>query len=244
MDAVVHLAGVGIGSRRWTEPHKARVLDSRVRGTRLLSETLADLARPPATLVSASGCDYYGHRGAELLTEDSGRGSGFLAEVCEQWEESALPARDAGIRVWHIRSGLIFAKKGGVLPLMLIPFRLGVGGKLGSGRQYLPWITIDDHIAAIMHLLTSEDGEGAVNLGTPDPVQNAEFTRIVGKVLSRPTLFTVPEFALKLALGAEMAELLLLSSKRMIPKELSSRGFTFRFPDLEGALRHVLGKPA
>ena len=240
-DAVVHLAGVGIGDRRWTEQHKARVLDSRVRGTRLLAETLASLKRPPSTLLSASGIDYYGSRGNEILTESSSTGTGFLAEVCRQWEASTQPAANAGIRVWCIRSGLVFGAGGGLLPRMLLPFRLGVGGKLGSGRQFWPWIIIDDHIAAIMHLLET-DGSGAVNLTTPNPVQNAEFARIAGSVLQRPTLASVPAAALRLALGSQMANELILSSHRVVPERLETQGFEFRFPELEAGLRYVLGK--
>ena len=242
VDGVVHLAGVGIGDRRWTEQHKARVLDSRVRGTRLLAETLANLNQSPTVLVSASGIDYYGSRGNEVLTEESTTGTGFLAEVCRQWEGSTQPAAEAGIRVWRIRSGLVFGADGGLLPRVLLPFRFGVGGKLGSGRQYWPWIIIDDHIAAIMHLLTI-DGSGAVNLTTPNPVQNAELTRIAGRVLRRPTFASVPKSALRLALGTQMANELILSSHRVVPEKLLAQGFKFRFPELEDGLRYVLGKP-
>jgi uncharacterized protein len=242
IDGVVHLAGVGIGDRRWTEQHKARVLDSRVRGTRLLTETLANLESRPATLVSASGIDYYGSRGDEILTESSSTGTGFLSEVCRQWEGSTHPAADAGIGVWHIRSGLVFGADGGLLPRVLLPFRLGVGGKLGSGRQYWSWIVIDDHIAAIMHLLQA-DGSGAVNLTTPNPVPNAELTHILGRVLRRPTFASVPTSALRLALGTQMANELILSSHRVVPEKLLAQGFEFRFPELEEGLRYVLAKP-
>jgi uncharacterized protein (TIGR01777 family) len=242
IDGVVHLAGAGIGDRRWTEQHKARVLDSRVRGTRLLAETLANLNQSPTVLVSASGIDYYGSRGNEVLTEESTTGTGFLAEVCRQWEGSTQPAADAGVRVWCMRSGLVFGANGGLLPRVLLPFRFGVGGKLGSGRQYWPWIIIDDHIAAIMHLLTI-DGSGAVNLTTPNPVQNAELTRIAGRVLRRPTFASVPKSALRLALGTQMANELILSSHRVVPEKLLAQGFKFRFPELEDGLRYVLGKP-
>jgi uncharacterized protein (TIGR01777 family) len=241
LDGVVHLAGVGIGDRRWTEQHKARVLDSRVRGTRLLAETLANLNKPPAVLVSASGIDYYGSRGNEILTESSSTGTGFLAEVCRQWEASTEPAAAAGIRVWRIRSALVFGTSGGLLPRVLLPFRLGIGGKLGSGRQYWPWIILDDHIAAIMHLLAT-DGDGPVNLASPNPVQNAELTRVAGRVLRRPTFASVPVTALRLALGSQMANELVLSSHRVVPERLLSQGFDFRFPDLEQGLRYVLGK--
>ena len=241
LDAAVHLAGHPAAPHRWTAQHKARVLDSRVRGTHLLAETLARLKQPPATLVSASGIDYYGSRGNEILTESSSPGTGFMATVAQQWEEATQPAVDAGIRVCCIRSGLVFGSKGGLLPKLLIPFRLGFGGKLGTGRQYWPWIIIDDHIEAIMLLLESE-ASGAVNLTTPNPVQNAEFTRVAGTVLRRPTLATVPSPALRLALGTQLANELILSSHRVVPEKLLSQGFDFRFPELEQGLRYVLGK--
>jgi uncharacterized protein len=242
-DGVVHLAGEGIGTRRWNEQHKAKVLDSRVRGTRLLAETLAGLERRPATLVSASGVDYYGSQSNEVLTEASSPGTSFLAEVCKQWEDGTRPAADAGIRVWCMRSGLVFGSNGGLLPRVLIPFRLGLGGKLGSGRQYWPWIIIDDHIAAMMHLLTVAGDGGGVNVTAPNPVQNAEFTRVAGTVLKRPTFASVPAAALRLVLGSEMANELVLSSHRVVPEKLQSQGFEFRFPELEAGLRYVLGKP-
>jgi uncharacterized protein (TIGR01777 family) len=241
-DSVVHLAGKPVGPNRWTEQHKAGVLDSRVRGTRLLAETLAGLAHAPVTMVSASGVDFYGSRGNEILTESSSPGTGFMATVTHQWEDSTRPARDAGIRVWCIRSGPVFGGTGGLLPKILIPFRLGIGGKLGSGRQYMPWIILDDHIAAIVHLLTVEGDGGPVNLTAPNPVQNAEFTRVAGAVLNRPTLMSVPETMLRVALGTGMANELVLSSHRVVPEKLQSQGFEFRFPDLEAGLRYVLGK--
>ena len=241
LDAAVHLAGHPAAPHRWTAPHKARVLDSRVRGTRLLAETLAGLKRPPATLVSASGTDYYGNRGNEILTESSSPGTGFMATVVQQWEDVTQPAVDAGIRVWSIRSGMVFGSTGGLLPKVLIPFRLGFGGRVGSGRQYWPWIVIDDHLAAIMHLLKTEGG-GAVNLTSPNPVQNAEFTRVAGRVLRRPAIAIAPAFALRLALGTQLANELVLSSHRVVPEKLLAQGFEFRFPELEEGLRFVLGK--
>ena len=194
-------------------------------------------------MVSASGVDFYGDRGDEILTEESAPiGTGFMPEVCRQWEDATGPAADAGIRVWRIRSGPVFGAHGGLLPPILIPFRLGFGGKLGTGRQYWPWITIDDHIAAISHLLTVEGDGGPVNLAAPTPVRNVEFTRVAGSVLKRPTLATVPKFALSLALGSEMANELVLSSHRVVPQRLEAQGFSFRFRELEAGLRHVLGR--
>lgn len=241
VDAVVHLAGVGIGDRRWTEGHKARVLDSRVRGTALLCEALAASAKPPAVLVSQSGIDYYGHRGDEVLTEDSAAGTGFLAKVCIQWEAATGPAERAGIRVVRTRTGLVLDGTGGILPRVLLPFRVGLGGRLGSGRQWWSWIALVDWLSAIEHLIDA-DLAGPVNLTAPAPVPNAEFTRIVARVLGRPGIMVAPAPALRLALGSEMAHELLLGSKRVIPHRLTQSGFTFAFPDLDAALRAALAK--
>jgi uncharacterized protein len=240
-DAVVHLAGEGIGDRRWTEAHKRRVRDSRIQGTSLLSRRLGELEEPPRVLLSASAIGYYGDRGDEILTEDAPAGGGFLAGVVEAWEQSTLSAKDAGIRVVNMRSGLVFDRGGGVLKRQLIPFRLGVGGRLGAGRQYWSWITLEDEVRAMQHLLEA-DVSGAVNLTAPNPVTNAEFTTTVGRVLSRPTLFTVPPVALELVLGKEMATELLFFSQRVMPAKLESSGFVFRHSELETALRAVLGK--
>lgn len=242
-DAVLHLAGENIASGRWTTARKARIRDSRVKGTGLLSETLAHLERPPQVLVSASGVGYYGSRGDEVLTEESSLGRGFLAEVCRDWEGAAAPAAQRGIRVAILRFGVIFSAHGGALPKMLTPFRLGVGGRIGDGRQYVSWVALDDTIGAIHHALTTETLQGPVNVVAPQPVTNAEFTKIVGRVLGRPTLFSMPAFAARLAFG-EMADELLLASQRAKPVRLLDTHYPFRFPDLEGALRHLLNKPA
>lgn len=242
VDAVVHLAGEPIAGRRWNEKHKARVLSSRVRGTQILSHALASLERKPRVLVCASGVNYYGsHRGDETLTESSDPGDGFLAEVCRHWEEATAPAAEAGIRVANTRNGLVLSPRGGVLRLMLIPFRLGLGGPLGDGRHYMSWISIDDEVGAIRHLL-EHDVSGAVNLTAPNPVTNEEFTEVLGRVLGRPTVFRVPTPALRLALGQEMADETVLAGLRVEPKRLAEDGYTFRHTDLEAALRGVLGR--
>ncbi|MGI8790226.1 MAG: TIGR01777 family oxidoreductase [Actinomycetota bacterium] len=240
-DAVVHLAGEGIGDRRWNEAHKRRVRDSRIKGTTLLSRTLAKLDRPPAVLLSASAIGYYGDRGDEALTENAPAGGGFLAGVVQAWEESTAPARDSGIRVVTMRSGLVLDGDGGVLKRQLIPFRLGMGGRLGAGRQYWSWITLEDEVRAMQHLLDA-DVSGAVNLTAPTPVTNAEFTAVLGRVLSRPAFLSVPPVALEVVLGKEMATEMLFFSQRVVPSKLEGSGFRFRHPELESALRAVLGK--
>jgi uncharacterized protein (TIGR01777 family) len=239
-DAVVHLAGEGIGDKRWTETHKARVLDSRVRGTTLLAETLAGLDQPPSVMVSASAVGFYGDRGDEILTEQSESGDDFLADVCRQWEESTLPASEAGIRVARARTGLVLTRDGGILPRVLLPFRFGVGGRLGSGNQWWPWITLRDEVRALLHLLDHEELSGPFNLSAPNPVTNAEFARTLSDVLRRPGVFTVPSPALKLVLGREMADETVLISQRVVPRKLLDAGFEFDDPDLEPALRKML----
>jgi len=241
LDAVVHLAGENLAAGRWTDEKKKRIRESRVKGTRLLSETLAQLNEKPAVLVSASAVGFYGNRGDEILTEQSASGSDFLAEVCREWELATQAAAQAGIRVVNLRFGVIFSGEGGALKKMLTPFRLGVGGKLGSGRQYLSWIAIDDVVGAIEHALTNDSLRGAVNAVAPQAVTNREFTKTLGRVLSRPTIFPVPAFAARLAFG-EMADATLLSSQRVEPERLNEAGYTFKYPTLEAALRHVLNK--
>ena len=235
VDAVVHLAGEGIGDRRWTPTHKARVLDSRVRGTTLIAETIAGLSKKPDVLVSASAIGFYGDRADEILTEESAKGDDFLAHVVDQWETSTSPAEDAGIRVVKIRTGLVLSEEGGILPKMMLPLRFFVGGRLGSGRQYMSWIAIDDQVGAILHLLGS-DVSGPVDLTSPNPVTNAEFTKVLAEVMHRPAFLAVPAFALKLALGSEMAKETVLVSQRALPARLESSGYTFRHPELLGAL--------
>lgn len=239
-DVAVHLAGETVVGR-WTPEKKTRILGSRVKGTRLLSETLARLARPPRVLVSASATGYYGERGDEVLREESTPGSMFLSEVCREWEAATEPAAQRGVRVAKARIGFVLSAAGGGLARMLLPFRLGVGGKVGSGRQYMSWIAIDDVVGAIMHVANAETLQGAVNFTAPSPVTNLEFTKTLGRVLSRPTLFPVPAFAVRLVFG-QMAQEVLLASTRVEPARLKATLYQFRYPELEGALRHLLGK--
>jgi len=241
VDAAVHLAGESIAAGRWTAARKDRILESRVRGTRLLAEALAGLEQRPAVLVSASAVGYYGDRGEETLTEESDSGSAFLSEVCRQWEAATEPAVEAGMRVVNLRSGVMLSTAGGALPRLLTPFRLGVGGTLGSGKQFMSWIAIDDVVGAILHVLTTETLRGPVNAVAPQARTNREFTKTLGRVLQRPTLLPMPAFAARLAFG-QMADELLLCSQRAEPAKLVASGYKFRFPELEGALRHLLGK--
>ena len=238
-DAVVHLAGESIAEGRWTPVRKRRIMESRKKGTRLLAESVARLATPPGVMVSASAVGYYGDRGNEVLREDSPPGSDFLAEVCKAWEAAADPAREAGIRVVHPRNGVVLSTGGGALARLLPIFKLGGGGRIGSGRQWWSWIAVDDVVGAVVHALTRDSVEGPVNLGSPNPVTNAEFTRVLGKILNRPTIFPLPAPAARLMLG-EVADALLLASQRVEPAKLKESGYEFRFPELEGALRHLL----
>jgi uncharacterized protein (TIGR01777 family) len=241
MDAVIHLAGENISEGRWTEEKKARIRDSRVRGTRVLSEALARLAAPPRVLLSASATGYYGDRGDEVMREESAPGSDFLAQVCRDWEAATEPAAQKGIRVVRLRFGVIFTPKGGALSKILAPFQFGVGGRLGSGRQYMSWITLDDVVGVIDHALNVETVSGPVNVVAPNPVTNYEFTKTLGRVLSRPTVFPVPAFAVRLAFG-EMGDAVLLSSTRVEPARLKESGYVFQHPELENALRQILKK--
>ncbi|MEX0799800.1 MAG: TIGR01777 family oxidoreductase [Dehalococcoidia bacterium] len=240
LDAVVHLAGESIAGR-WSAARKERILDSRVAGTRVLAETLAGLQRPPGVLVSSSAVGYYGDRGDETLTEDSSSGSLFLSEVCRQWEAATEPAARKGIRVVILRTAPVLAAAGGPLAQMLLPFRLGLGGPIGGGKQYFPWIAIDDIAGAYHHALTAESLSGPVNAVAPGQVTNREFTKTLGRVLGRPSVFPLPAFAARLALG-EMARELLLASARVEPAKLVASGYKFAFPELESALRRLLGK--
>jgi uncharacterized protein (TIGR01777 family) len=243
LDAVVHLAGENIAQGRWTQQKKERIRDSRVKGTQILCQALARLAQPPKVLVAASAIGYYGERGDEVLTEESPPGSGFLADVCRQWEAASSPAAQSGIRVVNLRIGIVLSEKGGALAKMLLPFRLGVGGRVGSGKQYMSWIALDDVVGAINHAIANDSLSGPVNAVAPNPVTNYEFTKALGKVLERPTPFPMPAFAARLALG-EMADELLLASTRVAPRRLLATGYKFLFPELEGALRHLLKKSA
>ena len=239
-DAVVHLAGVGIGDHRWTDEHKRAVLDSRVQGTDLLARTLAGLRSPPGVLVSGSAVGYYGYESAEPVTEATPRGRGFLSDVAGAWEAATAPAEEAGIRVAHSRTGVVLAAKGGALKKQLLPFKLGVGGRLGTGQQWLSWISLDDEVAAILHVLGTDEVRGPVNFTAPEPVTNAEFTATLGRVLRRPTVMPVPTLALDLLFGREMVEEMLLGGQRVLPTVLERSGFTFSWPTLEGALRGTL----
>lgn len=242
VDAVVHLAGRSIGQRRWTAAEKQRVLLSRTTGTELLARTLASLERPPAVLVSASAVGFYGDRGDEVLTEESGPGEGFMADVVRRWEEATGPAAEAGIRVALARSGVVLARDGGMLPRMLLPFRLFVGGRMGSGRQHLSWISLRDEVRALQWLLDHELS-GPVNCTSPEPVTNAELAATLGRVLRRPAVVPAPAFALRAILGRELADELVLGSARVVPSRLLESGFEFEHPDLEGALRDLLQSP-
>ncbi|MBO9540468.1 TIGR01777 family oxidoreductase [bacterium] len=241
VDAVIHLAGESIAGGRWTPERKAAIRDSRVQGTRLLAEGLAKLRRPPRVLVCASAIGFYGDRGEEVLTEASKPGTGFLSEVCQAWEAAADPAREAGIRVVHLRTGIVLSPGGGALAQMLLPFVMGVGGVIGSGRQWMSWIGFDDLIGAFHHALFTESLEGPVNATAPQPVTNAAFTRTLGKVLGRPTLFPLPAPVVRLVFG-ELGDALLLEGARVQPTKLEASGFKFHHPDLEAALRSELGR--
>jgi uncharacterized protein (TIGR01777 family) len=240
-DAVVHLAGESIAEGRWTSSKKERIMQSRKKGTRLLAEAIAGLPTPPRVMVSASAVGYYGDRGNEVLREDSQPGSDFLAEVCKAWEAAADPAREAGIRVVHTRFGIVLSPKGGALGTTLPVFKLGGGGRIGSGRQWWSWVALDDVVGTIHHALENDSVEGPVNVGSPNPLTNAEYTKVLGKVLNRPTVFPVPAPAIRLVLGG-IADALLLASQRMEPAKLKETGYRFRYPDLEPALRHLLGR--
>ncbi|MDT5293992.1 MAG: uncharacterized protein QOJ76_872 [Acidobacteriota bacterium] len=240
-DAAVHLAGESIADGRWDEEKKRRILESRVKGTRLLAETLAGLERKPGVLVSASATGFYGNRGAEVLREESASGDDFLSEVCREWEKATLAASRAGIRVVHVRIGVVLSADGGALPKMLTPFKLGLGGRVGSGRQYMSWITLEDLIGVIKRALTDESLRGPVNAVAPNAVTNEEFTKAIGRVLGRPTFLSMPAFAARLAFG-EMADALLLSGSRVEPARLTEASYEFKHPEIEGALRHVLKK--
>ena len=237
VDAVVHLAGSNISEGRWTTARKERIRRSRVDGTRLIAETLAKLDPKPRVLVAASATGFYGDRGDDTLDENATMGEGFLAEVCRAWEEATRPAADAAIRVVNLRIGVVLSPSGGALAKMLTPFKLGLGGRIASGRQYMSWISLDDVIGAILHSLIGEQLSGPVNAVAPGAVTNREFTKTLGKVLRRPTILPIPAIAAKLALG-EMAEELLLSSTHVVPSKLIASRYEFRHPKLEQALRH------
>jgi hypothetical protein len=241
VDAVVHLAGAGIGDKRWTDSYKMEILESRTRGTRLLAETMASLEVKPSVFLSGSAIGIYGVRDDEELTEQSAIGSGFLADVCRDWEAAAAPATQVGIRTVLLRTGIVLSPKGGALKKQLPLFKLGLGGKFGNGKQWQSWISITDEVNAIIHLLTSSVS-GPVNLTAPQPVTNSDFTRTLASVVSRPAIVPIPSFGPKLLLGGELANALLFTGQRVVPSVLSNDGFQFTHPTLESALRALLNK--
>ncbi len=240
VEAVVHLAGEPIAAERWTAERKRRIRESRVQGTGLLAGALASLPTPPGVLVSGSASGYYGHRGDEVLTEDAGPGDNFTAEVAREWEAATAPAAAAGIRVTHVRLGIVLSPDGGALAKMLPVFRCGLGGQLGHGRQWMSWASLRDTVAAIRMALIAPALAGPVNVCAPEPVTNAAFTRALARALGRPALLAVPAFALRLALG-QLAEETLLASTRMVPTRLERAGFAFRDPALGPTLERLLG---
>jgi hypothetical protein len=239
VDGVVHLAGENIAGRRWTKSFKQKIVNSRVRSTKLLCDTLASLASKPTVLVSASAIGYYGNRRWEALDESASPGQGFLAELCQQWEAATVRARDANIRVVNLRIGFVLSKEGGGLAKMLVPFHLGAGGVIGSGQQRISWIALDDLVRAIQFALSAAAVAGPVNAVAPNPVTNREFTKTLGSVLHRPTILSMPAFAARLAFG-EMADEMLLGGAHIEPRALTAASFQFEYPQLELALRHML----
>ncbi len=240
-DAVVHLAGTSIASGRWTEDRKRSILQSRVKGTELIARTLADLRDGPRVLVSTSAVGYYGNRGSDPLDESAAPGEGFLAEVCKAWEAATRPAERAGIRVATLRAGVVLSPAGGAIGQMLLPFKLGVGGRLGSGKQYMSWIDLDDHVGLIHHALYTDSLAGPVNATAPHPVTNATFTAALGRAVGRPTLIPVPGFAIK-ALFGELGTEALLWGQRVLPKKASASGYRFFYEGVEESLRFQLGR--
>ena len=238
-DAVVHLAGESIAEGRWTDEKKKRIRESRVKGTRLLGDALANLTQQPRVMISASAVGYYGNRGDETLTEMSSPGDDFLSEVCVEWEKATDMAKEKGIRTVNARFGIILDKDGGALKKMLPPFKMGIGGRIGDGKQWMSWIVLDDVIGGIKFSLTNDSLQGPVNFVAPNPVRNAEFTKTLGRVLSRPTIFPIPAFGVRLVFG-EMADALLLASQRVDCARLKNIGYEFKHASLDGALTHVL----
>jgi uncharacterized protein (TIGR01777 family) len=240
LTAAIHLSGAGIAAHRWTPAYKRELALSRVQSTGALAATLAELRRPPRTLMIASAVGFYGNRGDEVLDEGSGPGTGFMADLCQQWEAAARPASEAGIRVVHLRFGVVLGREGGALAKMLPLFQMGLGGRLGSGRQWMSWISLADAVAAILFALDSTALAGAVNLTAPQPVTNADFTRSLARAIHRPAILPAPAFALRMALG-EVADEALLASARVVPSRLAGAGFKFAHPTVDEALAAALG---
>jgi len=239
LDAVIHLAGESVSALRWTDEKKAAIRNSRVDGTRSVVDALSRLKKRPKTFISGSAIGFYGDRDDEILSESSGAGDNFLAQTCREWEAESRRAEDAGIRTTLLRTGIVLSKDGGALATMLLPFKMGVGGVIGDGKQWMSWISLDDEIRAIEFVLEHDDIRGAVNLASPNPVTNQEFTSTLGEILYRPTFIPLPEFAVSMLLG-EMGDELLLASTRAIPARLDDLDFEWQFPDLKTALEHAL----
>jgi hypothetical protein len=243
IDAVVHLAGENIGARKWTPEQKRRIRESRVKGTSVLAAAVASREQKPSVFVSASAVGYYGNRGDEILTEDSAPGDDFLARLCRDWEGETRPAADAGVRTVIIRTGIVLAADGGALASMLLPFRLGLGGKQGSGKQWMSWIALDDEVSAIRAAIDDDRLNGAVDLTAPNPVTNADFAHALGRALHRPTVLPTPLFPLRMRFGSKLVDALLLASQRVMPTRLEAIGFQFRYPVLAPALEAILQAP-
>lgn len=242
IDAVISLGGAGIGDKRWTDDYRKLLVSSRTDSTALLASSMAAAGRPPKVFLSGSAIGYYGSRGATELTEESSAGDGFLADLTVAWEQATQPAIDAGIRTAFLRTGIVQSSKGGALGKLVPLFKFGLGGKFGSGDQYMSWISIDDQTGAMLHLLHNEDLAGPFNLTAPEPVTNAEFVDVLGKVVGRPTILPIPAFGPKLVMGGDRADALLFDSARVLPSALLRSGYDFAHPDLETALRSVLGR--
>ena len=239
IDSVVHLAGESISGLRWTEEKKKAIRESRVLGTRSVVDAISGLKQKPKVFIASSAIGFYGERGDEAVTESSAAGKNFLADVCKEWEAESRRAEDAGVRTVLLRTGIVLSKDGGALGTMLLPFKLGVGGVIGSGKQWMSWISMDDHIAAINFAIENEILRGAVNSVSPNPVTNEEFTKTLGEVLYRPTILPLPEFAVSMIFG-EMGDALLLASTNVLPKRLEDAGFEFKFPRLKPAIEHAV----
>jgi uncharacterized protein (TIGR01777 family) len=239
---VVHLGGAGIGDKRWTQARRREIRSSRLDSTELLAREIAQLDPPPDVFVVASAIGYYGDRGSETLTEESSAGDGFLAQLCQEWESAANAASEAGVRVVNLRSGIVLSLRGGALARQLPLFRLGLGGRLGNGRQFVSWISLDDEVGAICHAIAHPALVGPLNATAPEPVTNAAFTKALGRALHRPALFVVPRPALALALGADLVDEMLLASQRVMPEKLISSEFPFVHPRLESALMTLMAE--
>ncbi len=242
IDAVVHLAGENVSGLRWTEDKKKAIRDSRVLGTRSVVDAISKLKKRPKVFIAASAIGFYGERGEEEVTESSAAGDNFLAEVSKAWESESRRAEDAGIRTVLLRTGIVLSKDGGALSTMLLPFKLGVGGVVGSGKQWMSWISLDDQVAVINFAIENENLRGAVNAVSPNPVINHDFTKTLGEVLYRPTFLPLPEFAVSMVFG-EMGDALLLASTKVLPKRLEDAGFKFKYPDLKAAIEHAVSEP-